>query len=87
MPEKCTACALHECGGGCPLFFAPYSPEEAFDDCPTRIVASVFNPSTPIFWHLPLPVAAGDPRNYRLHLRLEADGNGVLLVNTSTCCI
>ena len=25
-----------------------------------------------------------DPRNYRLHLRLEADGHGVLIVNAST---
>ena len=39
------------------------------------------------------PLAAGsyhyiappdDPRNYRLHLRLEADGNGILIVNAST---
>ena len=39
------------------------------------------------------PLAAGvyhyisppdDPRNYRLHLRLEADGNGILIVNAAT---
>jgi hypothetical protein len=25
-----------------------------------------------------------DPRNYRLHLRVEADGNGILIINAST---
>ncbi len=25
-----------------------------------------------------------DPRNYRLHLRLEPEGNGVLIINAST---
>ena len=25
-----------------------------------------------------------DPRNYRLHLRVEPDGNGVLIINAST---
>ncbi len=27
---------------------------------------------------------ADDPRNYRLHLRIEVDGNGILIINAST---
>jgi hypothetical protein len=37
---------------------------------------------TPGMYHYISP--ADDPRNYRLHLRIEADGSGVLVVNAST---
>jgi len=48
---------------------------------------------TRLFSPEPRPLAAGsyqyqsppeDPRNYRLHLRIEPDGSGVLIVNAST---
>jgi organic radical activating enzyme len=39
-------------------------------------------PLPPGNYHYLAPAA--DPRNYRLHLRLEADGRGILIVNAST---
>jgi len=45
----------------------------------------LFNPIHPIpagMYHYQAPV--DDPRNYRLHLRLEEHGGGVLIVNAST---
>ena len=39
-------------------------------------------PITPGIYHYQAP--QDDPRNYRLHLRVEGNGNGVLIVNAST---
>lgn len=43
---------------------------------------STIKPLEPGIYHYQAPIE--DPRNYRLHLRLEADGSGVLIVNAST---
>ena len=46
---------------------------------------NLFSPVEPIpagTYHYIAPPE--DPRNYRLHLRLELDGNGILIVNAST---
>lgn len=43
---------------------------------------SPVKPLTPGIYHFQAPPQ--DPRNYRLHLRLEKDGSGVLIVNAST---
>jgi organic radical activating enzyme len=45
----------------------------------------MFKPIQPIkegIYHYQAP--PDDPRNYRMHLRLEADGDGVLIINAST---
>jgi hypothetical protein len=46
-----------------------------------KLFSSV-KPLEPGMYHFQAPPA--DPRNYRLHLRLESDGSGVLIVNAST---
>lgn len=46
-----------------------------------RLFAPV-QPIPPGTYHYQAPPE--DPRNYRLHLRLEADGNGILIVNAAT---
>jgi organic radical activating enzyme len=48
-------------------------------------IRRLFSPAQPIpagIYHYQAP--PDDPRNYRLHLRLEPDGDGVLIVNAST---
>jgi hypothetical protein len=45
----------------------------------------MFTPAQPIqagIYHYQSP--PDDPRNYRLHLRVEDDGTGILIVNAST---
>lgn len=46
-----------------------------------RLISST-QPLPPGIHHYQAP--QDDPRNYRLHLRLEADGTGVLIINAST---
>jgi organic radical activating enzyme len=51
----------------------------------TQSIRSLFAPIQPIapgMYHYIAP--QDDPRNYRLHLRVEGDGNGILIVNAST---
>lgn len=51
----------------------------------TESFRSLFRPIQPIapgMYHYIAP--QNDPRNYRLHLRVEGDGNGILIVNAST---
>jgi len=51
----------------------------------TNSLRSLFTPIKPIqsgIYHYISP--PDDPRNYRLHLRLETEGNGVLIINAST---
>ena len=51
----------------------------------TQSLRSFFSPIQPIapgMYHYIAP--QNDPRNYRLHLRVEGDGNGILIVNAST---
>jgi len=54
----------------------------------TNLLQSIqerFNPSQPVkpgMYHYISP--QDDPRNYRLHLRVEPDGSGVLIVNAAT---
>ena len=51
----------------------------------TQSFRSLFSPIQPIapgMYHYIAP--QNDPRNYRLHLRVEGDGNGILIVNAST---
>jgi hypothetical protein len=54
----------------------------------THIIQSIRDWFTPVetlptgMYHYIAP--PDDPRNYRLHLRLEADGSGVLIVNAAT---
>jgi organic radical activating enzyme len=48
-------------------------------------IQSLFKPVQPLppgMYHYQAP--PDDPRNYRLHLRLEPDGSGVLIVNAAT---
>ena len=48
-------------------------------------IQRLFTPVRPLppgMYHYQAP--GSDPRNYRLHLRLEADGRGVLIVNAAT---
>ena len=48
-------------------------------------IRNLFKPVKPIepgIYHFQAP--PDDPRNYRLHLRIEADGRGVLIVNAAT---
>jgi organic radical activating enzyme len=48
-------------------------------------ILNLFKPAKPIepgIYHFQAP--PNDPRNYRLHLRIEADGRGVLIVNAAT---
>ena len=48
-------------------------------------IQSLFSPVKPLpagVYHYQAP--AEDPRNYRLHLRLEPDGRGILIINAST---
>jgi hypothetical protein len=48
-------------------------------------IRRLFTPVQPLppgMYHFQAPQE--DPRNYRLHLRLEPDGNGVLIVNAAT---
>jgi organic radical activating enzyme len=48
-------------------------------------IRNLFKPAKPIapgIYHFQAP--PDDPRNYRLHLRVEADGSGVLIVNAAT---
>lgn len=55
-------------------------------------MTKIFDPIHRLFSGIqPLPTGlyhyqspADDPRNYRLHLRLEVDGSGILIVNAST---
>lgn len=47
-----------------------------------RPAQKTFAPLTPGIYHYQAP--ADDPRNYRLHLRLEPDGSGILIVNAAT---
>jgi hypothetical protein len=51
----------------------------------TDSIRSLFSPIQPIepgMYHYIAP--QDDPRNYRLHLRLEEDGSGILIVNAAT---
>ncbi len=51
----------------------------------TESIRSLFSPVQPIkpgIYHYIAP--PDDPRNYRLHLRLEDDGSGILIVNAAT---
>jgi organic radical activating enzyme len=51
----------------------------------TESIRTFFSPIQPIapgMYHYLAP--QDDPRNYRLHLRVEGDGNGILIVNAST---
>ncbi len=43
---------------------------------------ATINPIEPGVYHFQAPQA--DPRNYRLHLRIEKNGDGVMIVNAST---
>lgn len=46
---------------------------------------NLFTPARPLqpgIYHYQAP--QDDPRNYRLHLRIEADGSGILIVNAAT---
>lgn len=48
-------------------------------------IKALFTPIEPLasgIYHYQSP--ASDPLNYRLHLRLEPDGNGILMINAST---
>jgi pyruvate-formate lyase-activating enzyme len=48
-------------------------------------IRNLFKPAKPIqpgIYHFQAP--PDDPRNYRLHLRVEADGRGVLIINAAT---
>ncbi len=47
-----------------------------------RSLISPIQPIKPGIYHYISP--PDDPRNYRLHLRVEEDGNGVLIVNAAT---
>lgn len=47
-----------------------------------RRVTSRVSPLPPGIYHYQAPPQ--DPRNYRLHLRIEPDGKGVMIVNAST---
>jgi Radical SAM superfamily/Coenzyme PQQ synthesis protein D (PqqD) len=50
-----------------------------------RSIRNYFKPAQPIqpgIYHYQAPQQ--DPRNYRLHLRIEPDGSGVLIVNAAT---
>jgi organic radical activating enzyme len=50
-----------------------------------RSIRNLFKPAKPIspgIYHFQAP--PDDPRNYRLHLRVEADGRGVLIINAAT---
>jgi hypothetical protein len=50
-----------------------------------RSIRNLFKPANPIppgIYHFQAP--PDDPRNYRLHLRVEADGRGVLIINAAT---
>jgi hypothetical protein len=49
---------------------------------PLRRLFTPIHPLQPGLYHYQSPPE--DPRNYRLHLRLEQDGSGVLIVNAST---
>lgn len=49
---------------------------------PIRRIFEKVEPISPGIYHFQAP--AEDPRNYRLHLRIENDGSGVLIVNAST---
>ena len=49
---------------------------------PLRRLFTPIHPLQPGLYHYQSP--PDDPRNYRLHLRLEQDGSGVLIVNAST---
>jgi hypothetical protein len=49
---------------------------------PLRRLFTPIHPLQPGLYHYQSP--PNDPRNYRLHLRLEGDGSGVLIVNAST---
>lgn len=51
----------------------------------TSLIQRLFKPIRPVppgTYHYQAPL--DDPRNYRLHLRVEEDGNGVLIVNAAT---
>ncbi len=51
----------------------------------TSLIKRFFNPTQPIppgTYHYQAPLE--DPRNYRLHLRVEEDGSGILIVNAAT---
>ena len=48
-------------------------------------IRRLFDPIKPIpqgIYHYQSPLE--DPRNYRLHLRIEEDGSGIMIVNAST---
>ncbi len=48
-------------------------------------IQQIFTPTEPLpagVYHYQAP--QDDPRNFRLHLRIEPDGNGILIVNAST---
>ena len=49
---------------------------------PFRRIYNPIHTLTPGIYHYQAP--ADDPRNYRLHLRVEPDGNGILIVNAAT---
>jgi len=49
---------------------------------PLRRFFAPFEPIEPGIYHYQAP--PDDPRNYRLHLRLEEDGRGILIVNAAT---
>jgi hypothetical protein len=49
---------------------------------PLRQIFEKVEPIPPGIYHYQAP--PDDPRNYRLHLRIENDGSGVLIVNAST---
>lgn len=51
----------------------------------TNLIKQLFSPIQPLpagLYNYTSP--ADDPRNYRLHLRLEPDGSGILIVNASS---
>ncbi len=51
----------------------------------TKSIRRIFSPIEPIppgIYHFQAP--PDDPRNYRLHLRVEKNGSGILIVNAST---
>ncbi len=50
-----------------------------------QAIQNLFEPTKPLapgFYHYQAPPE--DPLNYRLHLRIEADGRGVLIINAAT---
>ncbi|HSF82147.1 MAG TPA: radical SAM protein [Anaerolineales bacterium] len=49
---------------------------------PFRNLFAPVEPISPGIYHYQAP--ADDPRNYRLHLRVESDSRGILIVNAST---